>query len=518
MSVEFPSGPVPLDSPFYIQRPPIEELACAELLKPGSVTRIKAPRKMGKSSLLLRMLARATTEGYRTVTLDFQQVDETICASLNKFLRWLCTNISRQLNLRPLLDDYWDEDMGSKINCTIYLEEYLLAQIDSPLVLALNEVNLVFEYPKIAQEFLPLLRFWHEQAKQVEALQKLRLIVVHSTDIYVSLNINQSPFNIGLPIKLIPFTLEQVQELARRHQLDWATGNQAQQLMAMVGGHPYLVRLALYSLYHQEMTLEKLLQEAPTEAGIYRDHLRGHWAMLQQKPELATAIKQVVTAKENVQLKSLIAYKLDSMGLISLKGDKSTPSCPLYRQYFAEQLSQQVLPGVVSESNLAAIVFTDVTNSTQKMVVNQKQMLQFIQRDYQLMQDICQRYGGRVLKSMGDGLLIYFISAVKAVACAQEIQKSLARAAASLPPDDVLNHRLGVHLGDVFFSGNDVLGMGVNIAARLQNKAQPGGICISQTVYEVVKDHLYLQVQDLGEQQLRGISQPMRLYHLSVNS
>ena len=60
--------------------------------------------------------------------------------------------------------------------------------------------------------------------------------------------------------------------------------------------------------------------------------------------------------------------------------------------------------------------------------------------------------------------------------------------------------------------------MGVNIAARLQNKAQPGGICISQTVYEVVKDHLYLQVQDLGEQQLRGISQPMRLYHLSVNS
>ena len=518
MSVEFPNGPVPLDSSFYIQRPPVEELVYAELLKPGSVTRIKAPRKMGKSSLLLRMLARATTEGYRAVTLDFQQADETIFSSLNKFLRWFCANIARQLNLKPLLDDYWDEDMGSKVSCTIYLEGYLLEQINSPLVLALNEVNLLFEHPKIAREFLPLLRFWHEQAKQVEILQKLRLIVVHSTEIYVSLNINQSPFNVGLPIKLKPFTWEQVQELARRHQLNWTTGNQAQQLMAMVGGHPYLVRLALYYLSVREITLEKLLREAPTEAGIYRDHLRGHWGMLQKQPELATAIKEVVTAKQNVQLKSLVAYKLDSLGLIFLEEGECTPSCPLYRQYFAEQLSQQILSGLPTESNLAVIIFTDVTNSTQKMAVNQKQMLQLLKRDYQIMQDICQHYGGKVLKSMGDGLLMYFVSAVKAIACAQEIQKKFAKNAASLPPDEVLTHRLGVHLGDVFFSGNDVLGIGVNIAARLQSKAKPGGICISQTVYEVVKDRISLQVLDMGEQQLRGIPQPMRLYQLSVNS
>ena len=337
MSVEFPSGPVPLNSPFYIDRPPIEELAYGELLKPGSVTRIKAPRKMGKSSLLLRILARATTEGYRTATLDFQQADETIFSSLNRFLRWFCSNIARQLNLKPLLDDYWDEDMGSKVSCTLYLEGYLLEQINSPVVLALNEINLLFEHPKIAREFLPLLRFWHEQAKQVEALQKLRLIVVHSTEIYVPLNINQSPFNVGLPIKIPQFTLKQVQDLAKRHQIDWTMGNKAQQLMAMVGGHPYLIRLALYYLDRQGMTLEKLLREAPTEGGIYSDHLRGHQTIIQQETKLADALRKVVTSQETVQLASLLAYKLDSMGLVRLEASECSPSCQLYRQYFAQK-------------------------------------------------------------------------------------------------------------------------------------------------------------------------------------
>ncbi|HEY9708329.1 MAG TPA: AAA-like domain-containing protein, partial [Oculatellaceae cyanobacterium] len=178
MSLEFPSGPVPINSPFYINRPPIEELTYQEISKPGSVIEIKAPRKMGKSSLLIRIIAHAIQVGYKTVSLDFQEADDAIFYSLNKFLRWFCANISRQLNLKPLLDDYWDEDMGSKVSCTIYFEGYLLEQIDCPVVLALNEVNRVFEHPNIAQDFLPLLRFWHEQAKQVETFQKLRLVVV----------------------------------------------------------------------------------------------------------------------------------------------------------------------------------------------------------------------------------------------------------------------------------------------------------------------------------------------------
>ena len=83
--------------------------------------------------------------------------------------------------------------------------------------------------------FLPLLRSWYEEGKRLPIWQKLRLIVVHSTEIYVPLQLNQSPFNVGLPIQLDDFNLEEVQQLAQRYGLDWANGEEARQLMAMVG-------------------------------------------------------------------------------------------------------------------------------------------------------------------------------------------------------------------------------------------------------------------------------------------
>jgi len=332
--LEYPGSPVPLDSPFYIHHPLIEELAYQEITKPGSALRIKAPRKMGKSSLLLRILDRANSLGCRTVSLDFQQAEEAVLDNFDKFLRWFCANISRHLELPPLLDDYWDEDMGSKVSCTIYLQQYILTQINSPLVLALNEVNKIFEYPKIAREFLPLLRSWHEEAKRTEALKKLRLIVLHSTEIYIPLKLNESPFNVGLPLQLPYFTKEQIVALAQRYGLDWREIRDADRLMAMVGGHPYLVRLAFYHLCHKAVTIDMLLKEAPTIGGIYKDYLRNFWVTLQAEPELAIAFKQVVKSERGVELEPIAACKLVSMGLIHIDNNRCTVSCELYRLYF----------------------------------------------------------------------------------------------------------------------------------------------------------------------------------------
>lgn len=275
--LEFPSGPVPLNSLFYIERPPIEERAYTNISKPGSLIRIKAPRQMGKTSLVQRILAHARKTGLRTVLLSLQRADSIIFTSLDKFLRWLCANVSRQLNLEPKMDDYWDEDIGSKVSCTLYFQEYLLSEIDSPVVLALDEVNRIFEYPEISSDFLPLLRSWYEDAAELEIWQKLRLVVVHATEAYIPLDINQSPFNVGLPIKLPQFSVEQVQDLAICHHLNWVKDEEGLQnlaaLLAMVGGHPYLVRIALYHLARQEVSLARLLQTSPTVAGIYSDHL-----------------------------------------------------------------------------------------------------------------------------------------------------------------------------------------------------------------------------------------------------
>jgi hypothetical protein len=336
--LELPAGPVSLDSPFYLKRPPIEERCYGEILKPGALIRLRAPNQMGKTSLKNRILAHAENEGCRSVRLNFEQAEEAVLGNLNQFLRWCCANVSRQLQLPPKLDDYWDEDFGSKVSCTLYIQGYILQQLDSPLVLSLDEVNRLFEFPKIAHNFLPLLRSWYEEARDVDLWQKLRLILVHSTEIYVPLNISQSPFNVGLSICLPEFTPAQVQDLAQLHGLDWSQGSETERLIAMVGGHPYRVRLALYHLASDELSLETLLQEAPTLSGIYSHHLRHQWTTLQQNPALLTALEQVVKSESGVCIEPIPAYKLESMGVIKIKGNQVFPSCELYRLYFRSQL------------------------------------------------------------------------------------------------------------------------------------------------------------------------------------
>jgi hypothetical protein len=339
---ELPQTPVPLDSALYIKRPPIESQAYEEIVKPGALIRIKAPKQMGKTSLVMRILAHAQLKGYRTVRLNFLQAEDSILSDLERLLRWFCANITLQLGIESLLNDYWDEDLGFKVSCTTYLQGYVLEQVNSPLVITLDEVNRLFRYPQVAQEFLPLLRFWHEEANNVAIWQKFRLIVTHSTEIYVPLNLHQSPFNIGLSLRLGEFNWEQVQELARRYGLyDSETPLQPEQLKALqeiVGGHPYLLNLAFYHLVTQNNNIEKLIQEAATDTGIYRDHLRGYLITFKQYPELITSYKQVINTYEPITLNSLAAYELESMGLVKLQGNQTLPMCQLYRLYFRDRL------------------------------------------------------------------------------------------------------------------------------------------------------------------------------------
>ncbi|MBD0337369.1 MAG: AAA-like domain-containing protein, partial [Cyanobacteria bacterium Co-bin13] len=189
----------------------------------------------------------------------------------------------------------------------------------------------------IASDFFGLLRAWHEDGKSREVWKKLRLVVVHSTEVYIPMNINQSPFNVGLPIELPEFSAEQMAELAQRHGLD-SSADFVAPLQEMIGGHPYLVRVALYNLARQDMSLEQLLAEAPTEAGPYGDHLRRHLWNLEQRPELAAAVKRIVASTQPVRLESVQAFQLHSMGLVNLQGNDVTPRCELYRQYFKDRL------------------------------------------------------------------------------------------------------------------------------------------------------------------------------------
>ena len=181
-------------------------------------------------------------------------------------------------------------------------------------------------------------------------------------------------------------------------------------------------------------------------------------------------------------------------------------------------LNEELPNHIKGQRTLAAILFTDAVSFSARMSEDEEHTLKLIDRDLKLMANICRQFEGHVLKSTGDGLLMYFTSAIQAVACATEVQKKLAENAGDLPQKDVLIHRIGIHLGDVFFSENDVMGNGVNIAARLQTEAEPGGICISQTVYDVVKNNLSLQATFLGARELKNIRDTIPIYQILLAS
>ncbi|KST61827.1 AAA-like domain-containing protein [Mastigocoleus testarum] len=334
----FPESSVPPDSHFYVERNNVENLCCETIIKPGSLIRIKAPKLMGKTSLMNRIIPYAVAKNYRTVYLDLSSVQRKILTNLDQFLRWFCCMAGRQLKLENQLNDYWDgEILGSNDNCTVYFEEYLLTQIDSPVVLELDNVDKIFSYTEVTEDFFGMLRSWHEKGKISAIWKKLRLLLAHSTEVYVPLDINQSPFNAGVPVELVEFDKQQVKKLVFIHRLNWDE-IQVEQLMELVGGHPFLIRLAMYEVSLRNLTLKQLLQEASTEAGIYSNHLRGYLEALQKCPKLAQAFKVVVNSPEQVELDSIQIYKLHSMGLVQRRDNHVVPRCNLYREYFQRVL------------------------------------------------------------------------------------------------------------------------------------------------------------------------------------
>ncbi|MDV3353367.1 adenylate/guanylate cyclase domain-containing protein [Leptolyngbyaceae cyanobacterium CCMR0082] len=159
---------------------------------------------------------------------------------------------------------------------------------------------------------------------------------------------------------------------------------------------------------------------------------------------------------------------------------------------------------------LAAIVVTDAVGFSAQMSSDEERALAIINRDLKQIAGLCNVFKGQVLKSTGDGLLMCFFSAAQAVACALNIQKKLRGDSKR----DSFDHRIGIHLGDVYINNSDVMGNGVNIAARLESFAAPGEICVSQVVYDVVKSRLDLDATFLGPLNLKNIQESVPAYQL----
>jgi TolB-like protein/class 3 adenylate cyclase/Flp pilus assembly protein TadD len=166
------------------------------------------------------------------------------------------------------------------------------------------------------------------------------------------------------------------------------------------------------------------------------------------------------------------------------------------------------------ERRLAAIVFSDVVGYSARMQRDEAVTMALVGADFARMATLAAGEGGEVLNTMGDGMLLAFPSAVQAVTFALQAQAEFAHRRALKPPERALEHRIGIHVGDVFRLDDRVAGDGVNIASRLQAKAPAGGICVSQTVYDLIKGKVTVKAEALGPQEFKNIAEKIPIYHL----
>jgi adenylate cyclase len=169
------------------------------------------------------------------------------------------------------------------------------------------------------------------------------------------------------------------------------------------------------------------------------------------------------------------------------------------------------------ERRLAAILAADVVGYSRLMGLNEEGTHEALKAHrYEVIEPEIKEHRGRIVRTMGDGALVEFASVVEAVRCAVDIQRAMATRNAAIPKDRRVEFRIGINVGDIIIEPDDIYGDGVNIAARLEALARPGGIFLSEDVYKQIRGRLTIDVNDMGEHQLKNIDQPVRIFNIQL--
>jgi hypothetical protein len=328
-------GTIRLDSPFYVRRWE-DGVVERQIGLQGTTVVIKGPRQSGKSSLLARALALARKNGQPAVYLSFQSFDASQLRSLKSLLTALALQIGSALRSTVRPEDIWDSK-GDKLNFESFLEAAVLSEASRPVVLLLDEVDRIFDQ-RYRSDFFSGVRVWTENRATKHSWINLNLVLSHSTDpaLWID-NLHESPFNVGERLRLGDFNREQVQDLNARYGSPLPTQELLDGLLELVGGHPYLIRQALYVLATERWLLEDLRRVACKDSGPFGDHLRRHlWALLQNRPLLNT-LAQIVRKRRCDNENHF--QRLLATGLIA--GDTRAEvqmRCALYQIYFSQHL------------------------------------------------------------------------------------------------------------------------------------------------------------------------------------
>jgi hypothetical protein len=294
---------------------------------------------MGKSSLLMRLVVAAMEAGKRPALLDLQLLDESTRNSQERCFRRFAEWIAEELDIPAHTAQFWDPDTPHPKNCSRFLEKQILARIDQPVTLAIDEADILFS-TSFRADFFAMLRTWHnDRSNPVKAAwKKLDIVLVTSTEPYMFINrVEQSPFNVGEVLALEDFNPVQVRELNSRHRSPLSASD-CERLNALLGGHPYLLRKALYAVAGDDASYSRddLFHRASEDNGPFGDHLRYYLLRLQETPDLIQALAGVVAGRDCPDESQY--YRLQSAGLAKREQGKVVPRCKLYGDYFRERL------------------------------------------------------------------------------------------------------------------------------------------------------------------------------------
>ncbi len=339
LDLESPYGTMHPDSKFYIERAADDE-CWQHISQTKAVTLfIKAPRQVGKSSLIYRMLDRAKKKlNKRSAFIDFQKLPKQHFADEESFLVEFCLMISEELGIPEDVDHYWKGRRTNIRKCSGYVSEYIIPKIDASFILAMDEIEGMASSPFRAN-FFGMLRTWHNARAGNENFARMTLFLSSAIepDLLID-NLNQSPFNVAELISLPDFTMAEVEDLNRRHQSPLSP-TEVSDLINLVGGHPFLVRLALYQLAGRKIDMSTLLAQATDDSGPFGNHLRHYLLRVLEKPELREALAHI--CRHQAHEENQILYRLEGTGLIKKIGQQVVLRNNLYARYFDTHLNHQ---------------------------------------------------------------------------------------------------------------------------------------------------------------------------------
>jgi hypothetical protein len=337
-ALESVGGATPLDSEFYAIRAADGEMKQA-LDRRDATILIKGARQMGKTSLLARGLQYARKSGARAAFLDLQKLNASNLADVGSLYLSFAESLADQLDLPALPSDTWDPKRGANVNLERFLRREVLGKLNAPLVWGLDEVDRLFGCA-FGSEVFGLFRSWHNERAldPTGPWSGLTLVIAYATEAHLFItDINQSPFNVGTRLALDDFQPLQIAELNRRYGSPLKDPEELNQLMKLVGGHPYLVRRGLHELTTKRMSFATFEQLAPRDEGFFGDHLRRILVLLARDPALEEVMRLVLRDQPCPTQESF--FRLRSAGIIAGNTPlEARPRCRLYAMYLRRHL------------------------------------------------------------------------------------------------------------------------------------------------------------------------------------